>query len=78
MCTSSSSTSRAGDPGGIARDSARAQFDRRGVEAQVVALVCLLDRKKVQAVWSFEEDELSDEKVREFVAQVQEFSGESR
>jgi hypothetical protein len=62
---------------GKARDSAKEQIDGRDVDAKVLVMVFLLDKKEVKEVWSFAADELSDDKVKELVAAAKKFaSGE--
>ena len=57
-----------------ARDSARDQFDGRGVDAKVVVLVFLLDQNEVKARWRFAADEFSDGNVKELVAAANKFA----
>lgn len=55
---------------GKPRHSAKVEFDRRGVDAKVVVLVFLLDKKDIKFMWSFAADELSNDKVKELAAAV--------
>ncbi len=59
---------------GKARSSAKDHLDRRGVDANVLVLVFLLDKKEIKATWSFTAEELSDAKVKEIVASAKKFA----
>jgi RNA polymerase sigma factor (sigma-70 family) len=59
---------------GKARDSGKEQLDGRGVDAKVVVLVFLLDKKEVKAAWSFTAGELSDDKVKELAGAAKKFA----
>ena len=59
---------------GKARDSAKEQLDGRGVDAKVLVLVFLLDKKEVKAAWSLTTDELGDDKIKELVGAAKRFA----
>jgi hypothetical protein len=59
---------------GKARDSAKDELDRRGVDAKVLVLVFLIDKEEVRATWTFAADELSDDKVKELAVAAKKFA----
>jgi hypothetical protein len=59
---------------GRARNSAKDEFDRRGIDAKALVLVFLLDKKDIKAMWSFGANEPGEEKVKEVVAAAKKFA----
>ena len=59
---------------GKARDSAKDELDRCGVDAKVLVLVFMIDREDIKAAWSFAADELGDAQIKELVAAAKQFA----
>jgi hypothetical protein len=59
---------------GRARQTAKEEIDKRGVDVKVTVLVFFLDRKDIKAAWTFPAGGLTDDKVKELAAAAAKFA----